>query len=97
MQLYEPEKKNLAISLSALGLSTAITMTVPFGMGKIIDVVTQPGGLEMLPSVSAALGGLFLVGAATNVVRNQHDEHDWRAYLQQAASRTRTRRFCAKT
>ncbi|EQC37148.1 hypothetical protein SDRG_05375 [Saprolegnia diclina VS20] len=69
MQLYEPEKKNLAISLSALGLSTAITMTVPFGMGKIIDVVTQPGGVEMLPTVSAALGGLFLVGAATNVVR----------------------------
>ncbi|KDO31627.1 hypothetical protein SPRG_03547 [Saprolegnia parasitica CBS 223.65] len=69
MQLYEPEKKNLAISLSALGLSTAITMTVPFGMGKIIDVVTQPGGVEMLPTVSAALGGLFLVGAATNIVR----------------------------
>ncbi|OQS05969.1 ATP-binding cassette sub-family B member 10, mitochondrial-like, partial [Thraustotheca clavata] len=69
MKLYEPEKKNLAISLSALGLSTAITMCVPFGMGKIIDVVTQPGGIDHLPMVSAALGGLFLVGAATNVVR----------------------------
>ncbi|KAF0694390.1 Aste57867_14730 [Aphanomyces stellatus] len=69
MQLYAPEKRNLAISMSALGVSTAITMCMPFGMGRIIDVVTQPGGLEQLPVVVTALGGLFVVGAASNVVR----------------------------
>ncbi|ETV92142.1 hypothetical protein H310_13396 [Aphanomyces invadans] len=69
MALYKPEKRNLGIAMTALGLSTGITMCMPFGMGRIIDVVTQPNGLEQLPVVVTALGGLFLVGAATNVVR----------------------------
>ncbi|RHY30792.1 hypothetical protein DYB32_004029 [Aphanomyces invadans] len=69
MALYKPEKRNLGIAITALGLSTGITMCMPFGMGRIIDVVTQPNGLEQLPVVVTALGGLFLVGAATNVVR----------------------------
>ncbi|RHY78042.1 hypothetical protein DYB30_008558, partial [Aphanomyces astaci] len=69
MALYKPEKRNLAISMTALGLSTAITMCLPYGMGRILDVVTQPDGLDQLPVVITALGGLFVVGAATNVVR----------------------------
>ncbi|KAG9398336.1 Multidrug resistance protein 1 [Aphanomyces cochlioides] len=69
LKLYEPEKKNLAISMSALGISTAITMALPFGMGRIIDVVTQPNGMDQLPVVVTTLGGLFVVGAAANIIR----------------------------
>lgn len=67
LALYAPEKRPLALSASALGVSTAITMCVPFGMGRVIDVVAA-GGAD-LPAVAGALGALFAVGAAANAVR----------------------------
>ncbi len=69
LDLYKPEKKPLVISLSALGISTAITMCVPFGMGKIIDVVTTSDGTGQLPMVVGSLAGLFVVGSIANVIR----------------------------
>ncbi|CAK4693389.1 unnamed protein product [Aphanomyces euteiches] len=38
-------------------------------MGRIIDVVTQPNGMDQLPVVVTTLGGLFVVGAAANIIR----------------------------
>ncbi len=55
--------------MAALSVSTAITMCVPFGMGRVIDVVTEPHGIEHLPMLATAMGGLFLVGAVTNFYR----------------------------
>ncbi|TMW62331.1 hypothetical protein Poli38472_009824 [Pythium oligandrum] len=67
--LYEPEKKPLMISMGALGISTAVTMAVPFGIGKIMDVVTAADGAAQLPTVAGALAGLFVVGSIANVIR----------------------------
>jgi ABC-type multidrug transport system fused ATPase/permease subunit len=69
LALYAPEKRPLALSISALSVSTAITMCVPFGMGKVIDAVTAAGGGADLPTVVGALGALFAAGAVANVVR----------------------------
>ncbi|KAH7467093.1 ATP-binding cassette sub-family B member 10, mitochondrial [Phytophthora ramorum] len=70
LSLYKPEKKPLAISISALGVSTFITMCVPFGMGKVIDVVTAGTAAAVpLPTVVTLLGGLFAAGSIANIIR----------------------------
>ncbi|CAH0478412.1 unnamed protein product [Peronospora belbahrii] len=70
LSLYGPEKKPLAISISTLGISTFITMCVPYGMGKVIDVVTAGSAAAMpLPTVVTLLGGLFAAGSIANIVR----------------------------
>ncbi|KAG7380697.1 Multidrug resistance protein 1 [Phytophthora pseudosyringae] len=70
LSLYQPEKKPLAVSISALGVSTFITMCVPYGMGKVIDVVTAGSTAAVpLPTVVALLGGLFAAGSIANVIR----------------------------
>ncbi|RLN72378.1 hypothetical protein BBJ28_00005999, partial [Nothophytophthora sp. Chile5] len=70
LSLYKPEKKPLTISISALGVSTFITMCVPFGMGKVIDVVTAGAAAPLpLPYVVTLLGGLFAAGSIANVIR----------------------------
>ncbi|ETM42686.1 hypothetical protein L914_11716 [Phytophthora nicotianae] len=70
LSLYKPEKKPLAISISALGVSTFITMCVPYGMGKVIDVVTAGSAAAMpLPTVVTLLGGLFAAGSIANIIR----------------------------
>ena len=51
-QLYRPEKKALSIATVALGISTTVTMCVPAGMGKIIDLVTTAGAADQLPYVT---------------------------------------------
>ena len=69
MALYAPEKKPLALSMSALAVSTAITMCVPFGMGKVVDLVTTAGGAAELTTMTGALAGLFVVGSIANIIR----------------------------
>ncbi|CAI5717206.1 unnamed protein product [Hyaloperonospora brassicae] len=70
LSLYHPEKKPLVISISALGVSTFITMCVPHGMGKVIDVVTAGTAAAMpLSTVMMLLGSLFAAGSIANVIR----------------------------
>lgn len=70
LSLYTPVKKSLAISISALSVSTCITMCVPFGMGRVIDVVSAGSAAAMpLPTVVTLLGGLFAAGSVANVIR----------------------------
>lgn len=52
LQLYKPEKRAVAISSVALGISTTVTMCVPAGMGYIIDIVSNPSMTHMLPQVT---------------------------------------------
>lgn len=71
-RLYEPERKPLVKAISALTVSTLITMTVPFGMGKVIDVVTAANAASTavpLPTAAGLLGGLFLAGSVANMIR----------------------------
>ncbi|CAI5739467.1 unnamed protein product [Peronospora farinosa] len=45
-------------------------MCVPYGMGKVIDVVTTGSAAAMsLPTVVALLGGLFTTGSIANIIR----------------------------
>ncbi|KAB0389072.1 hypothetical protein E2I00_006311, partial [Balaenoptera physalus] len=55
-----------------LTVSSVITMSAPFFLGKIIDVIyTNPSAdySSSLTSLCLALGGVFLCGAAANAVR----------------------------
>ncbi|TYZ65773.1 hypothetical protein PybrP1_009974 [[Pythium] brassicae (nom. inval.)] len=69
LALYAPEKRPTLLALSALSVSTVITMCVPFGMGRVIDAVTAADPALSLPLVVGGLGGLFVVGSVANVVR----------------------------
>uniref|UniRef100_M4BF40 Uncharacterized protein n=1 Tax=Hyaloperonospora arabidopsidis (strain Emoy2) TaxID=559515 RepID=M4BF40_HYAAE len=70
LSLYHPEKKPLVLSISALGVSTFITMCVPYGMGRVIDVVTASTAAAMpLSTVMMLLGSLFAAGSIANVIR----------------------------
>lgn len=69
LALYAPEKRPTMLALSALSLSTVITMCVPFGMGRVIDTVTAADPTLSLPLVVTGLGGLFVVGSIANAVR----------------------------
>jgi hypothetical protein len=42
VQLAGPEKKLLALALVFLVSSSAVSLSVPFGMGRIIDAVMDP-------------------------------------------------------
>ncbi|CAI5713090.1 unnamed protein product [Peronospora destructor] len=45
-------------------------MCVPYGMGKVIDVVTTSSATAMsLPTVVTLLGGLFAAGSIANIIR----------------------------
>ncbi|KAJ2399770.1 ATP-binding cassette permease mdl1, partial [Coemansia sp. RSA 2559] len=72
-RLAKPEYKLLGSAVGLLFVSSTITMSVPFTMGKIIDIVTNAGaaipfGLS-LGQVFAGLGVVFVVGAAANAGR----------------------------
>ncbi|XP_053768903.1 ATP-binding cassette sub-family B member 10, mitochondrial isoform X1 [Desmodus rotundus] len=70
--LAYPERRRLAAAVGFLAVSSVITMSAPFFLGRIIDVIyTDPtedygGGLTRL---CLALSGVFLCGAAANAVR----------------------------
>lgn len=44
LQLYRPESRTLGAALTALVLSSGITLAVPAGMGFVIDTVTHTHG-----------------------------------------------------
>ncbi|RCI06870.1 ATP-binding cassette sub- B member 10, mitochondrial [Rhizopus stolonifer] len=72
-RLAKPEAKSLTAATGLLVVSSAITMSVPFSMGKIIDIVTNPSmndylGLNM-PEFVGALSMVFVLGAAANTGR----------------------------
>ncbi|CAO3638554.1 unnamed protein product [Cunninghamella blakesleeana] len=75
ISLAKPEAKSITGAIGLLLISSAITMSVPFSMGKIIDIVTNPDkssdsafGLSF-PQFFGALAFVFTIGAAANVGR----------------------------
>uniref|UniRef100_A0A8C0DF24 ATP-binding cassette sub-family B member 10, mitochondrial n=1 Tax=Balaenoptera musculus TaxID=9771 RepID=A0A8C0DF24_BALMU len=72
LRLAQPERRRLAAAVGFLTVSSVITMSAPFFLGKIIDVIyTNPSAdySSSLTSLCLALGGVFLCGAAANAVR----------------------------
>ncbi|KAF1313854.1 Exonuclease 1, partial [Globisporangium splendens] len=67
LDLYRPEKKQALLATSTLSVSTAITMVMPFGMGKVIDTVFAMDGALHLPHAIGGLSGLFVVGFLASV------------------------------
>lgn len=69
-QLAKPEIKSISAAIGLLLISSSVTMSVPFSMGKIIDIVTHPNmegylGLSM-PQFMGLLSAVFAVGAIAN-------------------------------
>jgi len=72
LKLVEPEKKSLALAVGLLGVSSAVTMSVPFLMGRVIDIINasiQTGSVAGLDYIAQVLMGVFLVGALANAGR----------------------------
>jgi len=68
--LAKPELKPLLGGISLLGISSVITMSIPYSMGRIIDLVTsQSADNTMLLNIGLGLSALFAVGSAANFGR----------------------------
>lgn len=77
IKIAQPEAKMLSVAFLLLLVSSSITMSVPFSIGKILDMATQgnaSGEGEMLFGLStnvfyAALAGVLTIGASANYGR----------------------------
>ncbi|KAG8519325.1 ATP-binding cassette sub-family B member 10, mitochondrial [Galemys pyrenaicus] len=72
LRLAYPERWRLTAAVGFLAVSSVITMSAPFFLGKIIDVIyTNPAGdySSGLTHLCLVLSGVFLCGAAANAVR----------------------------
>ncbi|OJD25026.1 hypothetical protein ACJ73_03606 [Blastomyces percursus] len=76
LKIARPEAKILSVAFLFLLISSSITMSIPFSIGKILDIAThgsQEGGNELfgltLPVFYGVLGGILAVGAAANYGR----------------------------
>ncbi|KAM7050153.1 ATP-binding cassette sub-family B member 10, mitochondrial isoform 1-T1 [Molossus nigricans] len=70
--LAYPERWRLAAAVGFLAVSSVITMSAPFFLGKIIDVIYTNPTVDYSSSLTRlclALSGVFLCGAAANAVR----------------------------
>ncbi|KAI8073212.1 ATP-binding cassette sub-family B member 10, mitochondrial [Gongronella butleri] len=74
-RLAKPEAKSITAAIGLLLISSGITMSVPFSMGRIIDIVTNPESAKdkafglSLPEFFGVLGIVFTVGATANMGR----------------------------
>lgn len=73
LKIARPELKTLSWAFLFLLVSSSISMSLPFSIGKILDTATNPDadtlfGLTM-PMFYLALGGILSVGAAANYGR----------------------------
>lgn len=74
LSLAKPEYKSLAGAIGLLFISSAVTMSVPFCMGKIIDIIYSTSQdttqmVETLSYVCKILCGVFVSGGAANFGR----------------------------
>ncbi|KAE8620795.1 hypothetical protein XENTR_v10010475 [Xenopus tropicalis] len=72
LSLAHPERWRLSAAVGFLTVSSVVTMSAPFFLGRVIDVVySDPTGdfSSSLTSLCAFLSGVFLCGAAANAAR----------------------------
>uniref|UniRef100_A0A8D0CT88 ATP binding cassette subfamily B member 10 n=1 Tax=Sander lucioperca TaxID=283035 RepID=A0A8D0CT88_SANLU len=74
LQLAHPERWRLAAALGFLTVSSAVTMSAPFFLGKVIDTIYTTGTdaetmAASLTSLCIMLTGVFLCGGAANAAR----------------------------
>ncbi|KAI9852757.1 MAG: ATP-binding cassette permease mdl1 [Thelocarpon superellum] len=74
LKIARPEARSLGLAFTFLLMSSSISMSIPFSIGKILDIATNASqsdtlfGLE-LSHFYIALGGVLTVGAAANYGR----------------------------
>lgn len=75
IKIARPESKVLSVAFVFLLISSGISMSIPFSIGKIMDIATKPDtgsdqlfGLD-LTTFYIALGGVLALGAAANYGR----------------------------
>ncbi|KAM4025989.1 ATP-binding cassette sub-family B member 10, mitochondrial-like [Anomaloglossus baeobatrachus] len=72
LSLARPERGRLTAAVGFLTVSSVITMSAPFFLGKVIDVIYSNPAQDLtssLTSLCALLSGVFLLGAAANGTR----------------------------
>uniref|UniRef100_UPI00358FF3ED ATP-binding cassette sub-family B member 10, mitochondrial-like n=1 Tax=Myxine glutinosa TaxID=7769 RepID=UPI00358FF3ED len=73
LSLAHPERGKLTAAVGLLMISSAVTMSVPFCMGKVIDYIYSSSSAETavtnLTDLCFILTGVFLCGAAANAGR----------------------------
>jgi putative ABC transport system ATP-binding protein len=75
IKIARPEAKTLSVAFVFLLVSSAVSMSVPFSIGKILDIATQPEGSKELlfgmdiTTFYMALAGVLATGAAANFGR----------------------------
>ncbi|XP_067845642.1 ATP-binding cassette sub-family B member 10, mitochondrial [Heptranchias perlo] len=73
LTLAYPERLPLTAAVGFLGVSSMVTMSAPFFLGKVIDTIyTNPAGGDVtgsLTTLCAVLSGVFICGAAANAAR----------------------------
>ncbi|KAK8205215.1 ATP-dependent permease MDL2 [Phyllosticta capitalensis] len=74
VKIARPEAKTLGIAFCFLLTSSAVTMAIPFSIGKIIDIATSQGDKELLFGLDVttfytALAGVLVLGAGANYGR----------------------------
>ncbi|XP_077303051.1 ATP-binding cassette sub-family B member 10, mitochondrial isoform X1 [Lithobates pipiens] len=72
LALAQPEKWRLSAALGFLTVSSVITMSAPFFLGRVIDVIYSNPSEDFsssLTTLCALLSGVFLCGAAANGAR----------------------------
>uniref|UniRef100_H3A5A8 ATP-binding cassette sub-family B member 10, mitochondrial n=2 Tax=Latimeria chalumnae TaxID=7897 RepID=H3A5A8_LATCH len=72
LALAYPERWRLAAAVGFLGISSVVTMSAPYFLGRVIDVVYNNPTTDItssLTSLCTALTGVFLCGAAANAAR----------------------------
>ncbi|XP_010730627.2 ATP-binding cassette sub-family B member 10, mitochondrial [Larimichthys crocea] len=74
LRLAHPERWRLAAAVGFLSVSSAVTMSAPFFLGKVIDTIYMSGAdtetmTASLTSLCIMLTGVFLCGGAANAAR----------------------------
>ena len=76
LMIARPEVKTLGLAILFLLISSSITMSIPFSIGKIMDTATKSeseGGGQLfglsLPTFYSALAGVLVLGATANYGR----------------------------
>lgn len=70
LKLAKPERLVIGASVACLCVSSAVTMSVPYCIGKILDIIFTDSFLaEKLSTFCLAMVGVFVVGSAANFGR----------------------------
>ncbi|KAI9823028.1 MAG: ATP-binding cassette permease mdl1 [Thelocarpon impressellum] len=74
LKIARPEAKSLGLAFSFLLVSSSISMSIPFSIGKILDIATNASGGDKLFGLELSqfymvLAGVLTLGAAANYGR----------------------------